>query len=33
MSSVRLRLLAAVGAVLAAAAAWVLVILLLSGTI
>jgi hypothetical protein len=33
MSSVRLRLLAAVGAVLAAAAAWVLVILLLAGTI
>jgi hypothetical protein len=33
MSSVRLRLLAAVGAVLAAAAAWVLVILLLAGRI
>ena len=31
MSSVRIRLLAAVGAVLAAAAAWVLVILLLAG--
>jgi hypothetical protein len=33
MSDVRLRLLAAVGAVIAGAAAWVLVILLLAGSI
>jgi hypothetical protein len=33
MSDVQLRLLAAVGAVLAAAGAWVLVILLLAGSL
>jgi len=33
MTGMHLRLLAAVGAVLAAAAAWVLVILLLTGSI
>jgi hypothetical protein len=33
MSDVRLRLLAAVGAVIAGAAAWVLVILLLAGSL